>query len=453
MMDQDDQALIGILKAELVPALGCTEPVAVALAAAWAARAGGGQVQTLHVAVDKNIYKNGLSVGVPGTGDVGLSIAAAIGALGGDPEMGLEVLHCISSKRVAAARLLVEEGRVKVIVVAAALGIHVDVAVETTAGRGAASIRTRHDNVVAVLRNGRPYEGWNAPGRPVPDTGHSPAERPAIRRYRLAELVQFCRCVAPARITFLQSAIDVNLKFATQSLTKPVARPRNFSTRRLVQDDMVARTKRLVGAAVAARMKGANRPVMSCAGSGNQGLIATLPLAVAAEIMGSEDEQHLQAVALSCLITIYVKAHLGVLSPVCGGNLAAGMGACCGLVHLMGGALSHIERAVKNTAGSVMGVICDGAKLGCAIKATMAVGGAVDNALLAMEGIGVSDGDGIVAASADRTIANMGFVTRPGMSLTDDAILKVMRGHHLSQEKSLLENQGSIVAGEIGSAI
>jgi L-cysteine desulfidase len=310
--------------------------------------------------------------------------------------------------------------------------IYVDAIVKSNAGEGSASIRGRHDNVTSVSRNGEPFvEFTSVEDTPISEGITTDTSSPDIRRFTLRALFDFAQHVPFEEIVFLRTAIETNKAFAKKSMDQQGmvgvgSKIQRLIAKGLMSDDFVGKTKRIVASAVEARMKGFNMAVMSCAGSGNQGLISTLPVLVAAEHEQVTEERLLRAATFSYLVTVYVKSYMGVLTPVCGGNVASGMGACCAITYLFGGAFSDIERAVKNMAGSVMGVICDGAKIGCTLKSTMAVGVAVDSALLALEGVTVPPGDGIVDDSVDQTIRNMGFVTNPGMAQTDDAIIEVM---------------------------
>jgi L-cysteine desulfidase len=433
---QKYKTLIEILHKEIILALGCTEPVAVALASAWATKATGGFPEAINVYVDKNIYKNGLGVGVPGTGEVGLYIAAAIGAIGGDPALRLEVLKPITHDDVQKAKQLIADKKVSVEIQPDAHEVYVDIIVKTNAGEGRASIRGRHDNVTAVSCDGKPFDVF----KEIEDTGVTESvpvdtSSPAIQQFTMKALFDFAESVPIEEIDFLRPVVETNRVFAERSMEQRGmvgvgSKIQRLISKGLMSDDFVGKTKRMVASAVEARMEGFNMAVMSCAGSGNQGLISTLPVLVAAEYEQVSEEQVLRAAAFSYLVTVYVKSYMGVLTPVCGGNVASGMGACCAITYLFGGAFSDIVRAVKNMAGSVMGVICDGAKIGCTLKSTMAVGVAVDSALLALEGVTVPTGDGIVEDSVDQTIRNMGFVTNPGMAQTDDAIIEVMTHQH-----------------------
>jgi len=435
-MTHTENTLIEILYKEVVLALGCTEPAAVALASAWAAKAVGETPKTIMVSVDKNIYKNGLGVGVPGTGEVGLHIAAAAGAVGGDPSLGLKVLQALSYDDVQRAKQLVAENAVSIQIRPDAHDVYVDATVTTEHGMGRASIRGRHDNVITVFCNDQVFpEFQRTENDTVVETLAASPVPHDIQQFVLKDLFDFIRHVPVEALAFLRTAISTNKTFAEKSQEQQAmvgigSKIQQLIARGLMSDDLVGRIKRWVASAVEARMEGLNIAVMSCAGSGNQGLVATLPVVLAAEHASSDEEQLLRATALSYLITVYVKSFMGTLTPVCGGSVAAGMGASCAMTYLFGGDLADIERAVKNMAGSLMGMSCDGAKIGCALKTTMAVSVAVDNTLLALEGITVPTGDGIVYESADHTIRNMGFVTNPGMSQTDDAILEVMTRQH-----------------------
>lgn len=432
-MALSDQAFIEILQKEVVLALGCTEPVAIALACAWAAKAAGGAPESITVHVDKNIYKNGLGVGVPGTGETGLYIAAAGGAIAGNPDFGLEVLRPITPDDVLRAKQLIADKKVTVEIQPDANEVYVDALVVSNGVEGRAAIRKRHNNIAAVSRNGQSFAGFpNEPAAQESAASKASSTPTAlIQQADVQTIFSFCQNVPLEQIDFLRDAIATNKTFAEKAMEKPAIvglglKIQHLINRGLMSDDVLGKIKRVVVSAVEARMEGFNMAVMSCAGSGNQGLISTLPVVVAAEYVKASEEQTIRAAALSYLITVYTKSYMGVLTPVCGGNVAGGVGACCAITVLFGGTLPDIGRAIKNMAGSVMGVICDGAKIGCALKSMMAVSAAVDNALLALEGAVVPTGDGIVAESVDQTIQNMGFITTPGMSKTDDAIIQVM---------------------------
>ncbi|PIE31845.1 hypothetical protein CSA56_17220 [candidate division KSB3 bacterium] len=423
-------SLIEILKKEITPALGCTEPVTVALAAAWAAKAAGGTPKAITIRVDKNVYKNGLGVGVPGTGEFGLHIAAAAGAVAGDPKLGLEVLNPLTDDDVRHAKALLASENVAVNMQTGTTGVYVDAVVTSDIAEGLASIRDRHDNVTSVLRDNAVFPEFQKLG----EQGRAEADTESfnpIHQYRLDELMECIQYAPLDKLRFLKTSLEANTTFARNSLEQSTQSRIGSSMLRLMEKgrihgDLIGKMKYWLASAVEARMGGFNMTVVSCANSGNQGLISTIPVVLAAEHVGASEELLLRAAALSSLITVYVKSFMGVLTPVCGGSVAAGLGAACAITYLFGGDSDAIERTIKNMAGSVMGIICDGAKTGCALKTSMAVGVALENAFLALEGVTVPADNGIVDASADQTIRNMGHVTKPGMSQTDDAILEIM---------------------------
>ncbi|MCK9239468.1 L-serine ammonia-lyase, iron-sulfur-dependent, subunit alpha [Desulfocurvus sp.] len=423
-----------LLRMQVAPALGCTEPVAIALAAAAAVSLlPPGPVEGLALWVDPNIYKNGLAVIIPGTGGLcGLDMAAALGAEGGDPALGLEVLEPVDDAAVARARALVDAGAVGVDLLEDHRGLYVRVCATRAGRRAEAVIEGVHDNIAALSRDGEPVadspllgRGGARDGRPLEDL------EAWLRAQSLAGLLALPDALDQEDLDFLEQGVRHNLRLAEHGLEHAVGLGvgralERLASRGLLGRDMLSAARILTSAAADARMGGAKLPAMSSAGSGNHGLTAILPIQAVAGFVDAPDRARLEAVALSHAVTAYVKAHTGRLSAVCGCSVAAGAGAAAGVARLLGGDAAQVAGAIKNLIEDLAGVICDGAKAGCALKLATAAGTAVQAALFAMQGVNVSHTDGIVGASPEQTMRNVGTLSTQGMVETDRTILRIM---------------------------
>jgi L-cysteine desulfidase len=425
-----------ILQMEVAPALGCTEPVAIALAAA-AARALIPQepVEAVTVWIDPNIYKNGMAVAIPGTdGLCGLDTAAALGALAGDPFRKLEVLEPVDDAAVARTRLFLRSGQVKVHLLADQRGLYVKAVVSGGGHTAEAVIQNLHDNICALRLDGRTLDehpllaGTALPGKP----NRSLAELEAwLKQLSLVQLLGLIDQLDEADLAFVQEGIDYNLRLAEYGLKygcgmgvgKALQR---LVRQRLLQSDMMSAARILTSAGADARMGGVKMAAMSSAGSGNHGLTAILPIVAIKDFVAAEHDTVLRAIALSHIITGYIKAYTGRLSAVCGCSVAAGAGAAAGMAYLMGGNVQHIAGAITNLIVDLAGVICDGAKSSCALKLATAGATSVQAALFALQGVTVNATDGIACHTPEGTMRNIGTLTTEGMIATDRTILNIM---------------------------
>ncbi|MFZ7126009.1 MAG: serine dehydratase subunit alpha family protein [Desulfobacterales bacterium] len=427
-------AVKDILRMEVAPALGCTEPVAIALGAAAAASLmPDRRFDRLDVWVDPNIYKNGLAVAIPGTGGAsGLDMAAALGAVGGDPGRRLEVLAGVDDHDVSRARALIDENQVDIHL----LGEHQGLYIRTRATRGSDAaesvIEMLHDNIVSLTFNGEPAKLDSVPEAEVRLKKTRLLELEAwLKTLSLEALVDLVDGLDDEDYAFLEDGVDTNMRLAEYGLKHGpglglgMAFDR-LARQRLICRDMVLSARILASAAADARMAGVSLPAMSSAGSGNHGLTAILPIRAVRDFVDCEPEAFLKAVALSHILTGTIKAHTGRLSAVCGCSVAAGAGAAAGVAYLLGGAVRHISGAVCNLIMDLAGVICDGAKAGCALKLATAAGAAVCSALFSLQGVNVAVTDGIIGASAEKTLENVGKLSTQGMVETDRTILQIM---------------------------
>jgi L-cysteine desulfidase len=423
-----------VLSIQVAPALGCTEPVAVALGAAAAVSLLPGKgFDSLEVAVDPNVYKNGLAVSIPGAGGLsGLDTAAALGAAGGDPALRLEVLQSVTEKDVKAAKQALAEGRVDVTLIKDRQGLLIRS--KAVAGDAVAEsvIEGLHDNIVSLTLNGKPVDSPLI--RTRPDGAPSPvaAMEAWLKTLTLNELMALTDELDEDDFAFLREGVDVNVRLAEQGLKYGLGLGVGKTLERLcrqglIKKDMMLAARILASAAADARMSGASLPAMSSAGSGNHGLTAILPIwAVKDYVQDVEIRDVLEAVALSHIVTAFVKAHTGRLSAICGCSVAAGAGATAGITFLLGGDAHHIAGAIKNLLEDLAGIICDGAKTGCALKLATAAGTAVQAALFSLQGVNVHHTDGIIGLSSEDTMRNVGTLAVDGMIQTDQTILQIM---------------------------
>jgi L-cysteine desulfidase len=428
-----------ILRMEVAPALGCTEPSAVALSTAVAATLMDRQFDSIEVWLDPRTYKNGLAVSIPGAdGQVGIAMAAALGALGGDPKARLQVLEPITPDVVQASVELVERGGVEVHVLEASDGIYVRTRLRRGAEEDAeVTIEGLHDNITSVTRNGTAAATDLVPTANDGNRGETDQMERWLAGLRLEDLVELLDTLDQEDLKFLAKGLEYNQRLADYGLIHGPGLGVGATFQRLVReglirDDMLLTARMLTSAAADARMSGVKMPAMSSAGSGNHGLTAILPIqAVRNHLQEIDETTLLKAIALSHMVTAYVKAHTGRLSAVCGCSIAAGAGATAGITYLMGGNTRHIASAIKNLIADLAGVICDGAKAGCALKLATAAGVAVQSALFALHGLDVKATDGIIASSPEQTMKNVSQLSTEGMIETDRTILQIMLNKQL----------------------
>ncbi len=425
-----------VLRLQVAPALGCTEPVAVALAAAAAASllpGGAAAAQGVEVWVDPNVYKNGLAVSIPGTaGLCGLDTAAALGLCGGDASLRLEVLDPVAAEDVARAKELLRQGRATVNLLADRRGLLIR-AVVTGAGHVAeAVIEGQHDRIVSLSLDG----GMIAASPLLAEAALGGKSQLTeledwLRGLSLSDLLALVDELDAEDLEFLEQGVAYNTRLAAHGLKTGCGLGVGKTFERLARQKLIAKdlslaARMLTSAAADARMDGVKLPAMSSAGSGNHGLTAVLPIWAVKDFLDCTEADALRAIGLSHIVTASVKAHTGRLSAVCGCSVAAGAGATAGIAALMGGDLHHIAGAIKLLIEDLAGVICDGAKAGCALKLATAAGTAVQAALFSLHGMRVLATNGIIAESPEQTMRNVGQLSTEGMVETDRTILSIM---------------------------
>lgn len=421
---EERRQIAGLVRRQVVPAIGCTEPICVALAVARATELLGTTPERIEVRLSANILKNAMGVGIPGTGMVGLPIAIALGALIGRSELELEVLRDVTHEAVEQGRHYVDEGRIDIALKA---GIDEKLYAEArclAAGHEAtAVIAGEHTRFVRLEADGDVRLDATTHTGAAADTTDEP-------HLTLRKVYDYATTAPLDEISFILDARRLNEEAARRSLEsnyghclgKTLTRPLG---RGIMGDSIFSRILSSTACACDARMAGAMIPVMSNSGSGNQGICATNPVVVFAEENHNTEEEMVRALMLSHLTAIYIKQHLGTLSALCG-CVVASTGSSCGITLLMGGGYREVTYAVKNMIANLTGMICDGAKPSCALKLTSGVSTAVLSAMLAMQGNCVSSVEGIIDDDVDRSIRNLTSIGADAMNETDRCVLDIM---------------------------
>lgn len=423
MCQATDQQIIDILRKETIPALGCTEPVACALACAKCREVLGAVPDHISVLVSGNIYKNGMGVGIPGSGMTGLPIAAALGAVCGRTEYGLEVLKDVSAGcNLSESKELLAGEAVEICLCEDAPD---KLYVEAICKKGTDVVRTviihAHTNIVLVEKNGEVVF--------KKDYGIATSEKSNRVELSVARIWKFIQEVDVKEIEFVLEGAEMNKAISEEGLRSAYGLQIGKTLKEnidkgLLVDDFLNNALIRATAASDARMDGCEKPVMTNSGSGNQGITVYLPVIVAAERFHSSHEQLVRALALSNLIAAHIHYYMGHLSALCG-ILIAGTGSASAMTYLMGGTYAQVVNTIKTMCSNLTGMMCDGAKQGCALKVYSGVSAAVQAALLSMNGIKTQN-DGIIDDDVEKTIRNIGLIGTAGMEQTDKTILNIM---------------------------
>lgn len=383
----DETQCLRMIRASLAPSTGCTEPAAIALNAATARKAAQGTVTQVTARLDAYLFKNAMGVGIPGADERGVDLCVALGITAGDADAGMNALHTVTAEQLAAAKAL--RGCVKVEIVDGVSGLYIETILRTDC------------DAVRVVTVG----------------AHCGS---------LAEFIAFADTVALDKLAFLRDALTMNRTIYDRAMSDELA---HCVLPKITLEDpsLCASAKRMAGAASYARMHGVPLPVMTATGSGNQGITLFLTVDAAARYFSIPEEKELRAIALAALANVYIKSFIGPLSSVCACGVASGLSASLGVVYLLGGGEGEMVQAARNILGSVSGMICDGAKEGCASKVALSAGLAVEAACLALEGGGIHAQDGILDESFDRLIAHLGELVCVGMGSTNSTIVHIMK--------------------------
>ena len=422
------EQIIALIKREVVPAIGCTEPIAVALCVAKATETLGCHPENIKVFLSANILKNAMGVGIPGTDMIGLPIAVALGALIGKSEYQLEVLKDSNPEAVEAGKKMIES---QCIDIALKENIEEKLYIEAVCTHG-------NDSATAIISGGHTNFVYISRNQDVLLDNRTPASAEAQAAHvelTLRKVFDFATTAPLEEIEFILEASVVNKNAAERSFQGKYGHElgrmlRNSQTERnIMGNNTFTHILSYTSAACDARMAGAMIPVMSNSGSGNQGIAATLPVVVYAEDNHNSEEELTRALILSHLTAIYIKQSLGRLSALCGCVVAA-TGSSCGITYLMGGGYQQVMYAVQNMIATLTGMICDGAKPSCALKLTSGVSTAVMSAIMAMEQKCVTAVEGIIEENVNQSIRNLTKIGSEGMNETDKLVLDIMTHKH-----------------------
>jgi len=442
-----------LIKKDMVPALGVTEPGAISFCVAKAKSYAKGELLHLNVAMNSGMYKNAFTCGIPNSKEVGNVFAAALGYVAGNPDKGLESLANVTPADNVSAQRLIDEGKITVALSGISSRIFMEATLETTESKVLLTIRDTHTNITKIVVNGetvleaeendeaidRPEAGITESDKTEEGCGITESKKVAevtgttkihsIHRYTLAELVDYVNTVSMEEIEFVKEAYKVNLELFEEALKNP----RTTFARQLlamnggevISKDEQMTASLLCNATIEARVIGLDKPAMSITGSGAHGIIATMPLYGVYKIHGLSEEILYRATMLSYLICTYIKEYSGRLSAFCGCAIAAGTGMACGLVYLKGGTVEQMEYTLNNMASSITGMICDGGNQGCTMKGVAACDAAFRSVAFAMKGVHIDKVHGINGNTPEETMRNMGLIASPGMVGTEKTIVEI----------------------------
>ena len=423
MTETERRQIIALVKSEVIPAIGCTEPIAVALCVAKAAEVLNKRPEKITVLLSANILKNAMGVGIPGTGMIGLPIAVALGALIGKSAYQLEVLKDSTPDAVEAGKRFIEEKRINISLKDdMEEKLYIEVCCEADTDKATAIIAGGHTCFTYIMHNGDILLDKQ--------TTSCIEEEEDVLDLTLRKVYDFAMTTPLDDIRFILDTARLNKTAAERSFEGEYGHGlgkilRGTYEHRIMGDSVFSHILSYTSGACDARMAGAMIPVMSNSGSGNQGISATLPVLVYAEENGKSEEELIRALMLSHLTVIYIKQSLGRLSALCGCVVAA-TGSSCGITWLMGGTYEQVAYAVQNMIANLTGMICDGAKPSCALKVTTGVSTAVLSAIMAMENRCVTSVEGIIDEDVDQSIRNLTKIGSKGMNETDKLVLEIM---------------------------
>ena len=406
-----------MIKDDMKPALGVTEPGAIAFAVAKARSFTKGDIKKVNVAMNSGMYKNAFTCGIPNSNEVGNVFAAALGVVAGNADKGLESLADVTPEDNVKAQEMIDQGKVTVELSGITSRIFIEATVETEEDKAIVTIRDSHTNITKITVNDKVELETEDEKKTEEDGGEEEAH--SIHKYTLQQLYDYVTTVDIEEIRFINEAYKVNLELFHEGLENP----RTTFARQLlainngkeVSDDEQKTASLMCNAAIEARVIGLDKPAMSITGSGAHGIIATMPLYAAYKVNGYTEEQLLRATALSYLVCMYIKEYSGRLSAFCGCAIAAGSGMACALVYLRGGTVEMMAHTL----------ICDGGNQGCTMKGVAAVDAAYKSVEFAMNGIYISEVHGINGNTPEETMRNMGLIASPGMVGTEKTIVEI----------------------------
>ncbi len=413
-----------LIKADMAVSFGVTEPGAIALAISRARSFTKGDINKIVLSINSGIYKNSFTCGIPGTKETGIAFAAALGAVAGDWTKGLEALGKITDQDIFAADKLIKEGKVQVILNEVSSELFIKATVSTQSDTANVTIRHRHTNITEINVNGKIVFKQE-------DCYDCKREQNEIdiTEHTFAELWDYAKTVPLSEISFINSAYEVNLALAKEGEKSKLC---SICDRFIEENggiysaDLKKTAHALTSSAIEARVRGLAKPAMSITGSGNHGIIATLPLYACYKTQELSKETLLRATALSYLVTEYIKEYSGKLSAFCGCAIAAGTGAAVGLCYMLGGSMKAAEAVISNMASSITGVICTGGNPACVLKAAIAIDIGFESVDLAMNGVVIDPQHGINGLCVEDTMRNIGRIASPGMETTEGTIIDIL---------------------------
>ena len=420
-------ALTELIKSDMKPALGVTEPGAIAFAVSTAKAHIKGTVKRVGLRLNSGMYKNAFTCGIPGTSEVGNYYAAALGAVAADPKKGLECLEGIGKAEEEAAGEMIKAGMISVSMSSITSRIFIEATVTGETSEAVVTIQDAHTNITKITENGTVVFEKEAKA-----AQESKEATPLIHQYTLAQMVEYVNTVSAQELDFIKEAYKVNYELLQEGLKSPKTTYGPYLLKKnggvLVSEDERKTASLFCNGAIEARVIGLSKPAMSITGSGAHGIIATMPLYAVYKINNYTDEQLLRATALSYLVCMYIKEYSGKLSAFCGCAIAAGTGMACALAWLKGVGAETMEKVINNMASSITGMICDGGNQGCTMKGIVAVDAAFDSVELAMDDVYIYNAHGINGATPEETMHNMGLIASPGMTGTEKTIVDILDG-------------------------
>lgn len=419
--------LTKLIYEDMKPALGVTEPGAIAFAVAKAKSYVTGEPESIHVSLNSGMYKNAFTCGIPNSTRVGNAYAAALGAVAGNAGKGLEALADVKPEDNEKAEKLIEAGKVNVSLSGMTSRIFIEASIRTPSEEAVVTIRDSHTNITRICVNGKiefEKDGMEKEGQ-IRNT----EKDCLIHQYTLKEICDFISTVDIRELEFIREAYRVNIELFEEGIHSPRTTFGKYLLKKnggkVISENEQTTASLFCNAAIEARVIGLDKPAMSITGSGAHGIIATMPLYAAYKVNGYSEEQLLRATALSYLICTFIKEYSGKLSAFCGCAIAAGTGMACALAYLRGGTVEEMSHTINNMASSITGMICDGGNQGCTMKGVAAVDAAYQSVEFAMNGVYIDAVHGINGRTAEETMRNMGRIASPGMTGTEKTIVEI----------------------------
>ena len=411
------------LKKEVVPSEGCTEPIAIAYAASIAAEHLKGEIKEVNIYLSKNVIKNALGVGIPGTGGVGIEIAAALGISIQKSYKKLTILSNFTEDELKKAKEIVDKNIINIKQKNTHKALYIEVELLSETSKSKVIIEDTHTNVTLIECDDEIIMDNNSEVNEDLEEDY--------KLFKIADIYNFAKEADFDDIKFILESAKMNEKVSEEGLKgdyglqvgSKIIQKGNFN---LFSNDASNKIIAASAAASDARMDGCAMPIMTTAGSGNQGIACSIPVAQTARLLDKSEEELARALVLSNLVTIRIKKHMGRLSPLCGAGIAGATGASCGITYLLGGDLENINYCINNMISDLSGMICDGAKETCALKIATGTNAAIQCANLAINGISATANDGIVAKDVEETIESIETLIQNGFKNVDDTILNIM---------------------------